>query len=247
MKACSVEGCGREHYARGWCKLHYMRWHANGDPGPAEVLRVASYEGVTCDASGCNLQAERTAGDRAYCRLHFDRWKSNGDPLVVQRRVRATCSVDGCDNVVKAWGWCMKHHRRWQKYGDPEIVGQGGQRCRVCHHPARREIEMAVLEGVEFSTIGDAFGLKWVNVAQHSRDHMGVSRVDGPRCKVCDHPERHAIEQAVVDGMSMSAASRKWGVSVWGHMQPSHAVIATRRAALRLAAVRRYVSSQSLT
>lgn len=31
-RTCSVEGCGRPHTARGWCKSHYYRWQRNGDP-----------------------------------------------------------------------------------------------------------------------------------------------------------------------------------------------------------------------
>lgn len=29
---CSIEGCSRLFYGRTWCKLHYQRWRATGDP-----------------------------------------------------------------------------------------------------------------------------------------------------------------------------------------------------------------------
>jgi hypothetical protein len=29
---CSIDGCGRQHEARGWCKSHYLRWYSFGDP-----------------------------------------------------------------------------------------------------------------------------------------------------------------------------------------------------------------------
>lgn len=33
-KVCKIEGCGRVHLARGWCRPHYVRWHTHGDPQP---------------------------------------------------------------------------------------------------------------------------------------------------------------------------------------------------------------------
>ena len=30
---CSVPGCGRPHYGRGWCHGCYERWRRYGDPG----------------------------------------------------------------------------------------------------------------------------------------------------------------------------------------------------------------------
>ena len=29
---CSIEGCGRPFYGKGWCAMHYMRWRRTGDP-----------------------------------------------------------------------------------------------------------------------------------------------------------------------------------------------------------------------
>lgn len=31
-KLCSVDGCNKTHYGRGWCQKHYSRWRKNGDP-----------------------------------------------------------------------------------------------------------------------------------------------------------------------------------------------------------------------
>lgn len=32
MATCSIEDCGQEVAARGWCHRHYYRWSRNGDP-----------------------------------------------------------------------------------------------------------------------------------------------------------------------------------------------------------------------
>lgn len=41
-RVCSVEGCDQSRMARGWCRLHYMRWYHSGDVnGPPGMRRVA--------------------------------------------------------------------------------------------------------------------------------------------------------------------------------------------------------------
>ena len=32
QRLCSVKGCDRPHYGRGFCELHWTRQHRNGDP-----------------------------------------------------------------------------------------------------------------------------------------------------------------------------------------------------------------------
>ena len=31
-RKCSINGCGKVHFGRGWCKAHYSRWRNHGDP-----------------------------------------------------------------------------------------------------------------------------------------------------------------------------------------------------------------------
>lgn len=31
---CKIEGCPKEHHARGWCRNHYNHWLEYGDPLP---------------------------------------------------------------------------------------------------------------------------------------------------------------------------------------------------------------------
>ena len=56
---CTVENCGKPVKARGWCALHYHRWHRHGDPlvckktGNGEAINyyktvVTAYRGKEC-------------------------------------------------------------------------------------------------------------------------------------------------------------------------------------------------------
>lgn len=35
-RTCSVDGCERDQWARGWCTGHYQRWRRTGDPKATE-------------------------------------------------------------------------------------------------------------------------------------------------------------------------------------------------------------------
>lgn len=32
IRVCLIDGCEREHWGHGWCRLHHGRWRATGDP-----------------------------------------------------------------------------------------------------------------------------------------------------------------------------------------------------------------------
>ncbi len=71
---CIIEGCGRKHFANGYCSMHLKRVRVHGSPGTAETLRKRG--GVKCKVDGCDQRA-RWAG---YCLMHHRRIEVDGDP-----------------------------------------------------------------------------------------------------------------------------------------------------------------------
>ena len=51
MASCSVAGCGKPAFCRGWCSKHYTAWYRYGDPTAPrrQTLRYDSLKGVRCD------------------------------------------------------------------------------------------------------------------------------------------------------------------------------------------------------
>ena len=89
--------------------------------------------------------------------------------------------------------------------------------CGICAHPRRDEIDLALLEGsvdAARKKLRMALGTKSTMLDRHRRLHMGmpVGRGYGayPTCKVCDHPDREAIDEALVAGESRSALARRY-------------------------------------
>jgi len=66
---CSVEGCGKPKWARGWCSTHYRRWQRYG------TLDLIEYPTV-CAVEGCS----RPWKSKDWCLMHYTRWLRHGDP-----------------------------------------------------------------------------------------------------------------------------------------------------------------------
>lgn len=60
QRTCSVEGCGRRHSGRGYCKAHYMAVWRDGGFNPLRAL---------CAVPGCD---RRTYGRKDLCKRHLD-------------------------------------------------------------------------------------------------------------------------------------------------------------------------------
>lgn len=113
ISLCSVDDCGREMYATGHCKRHYMQTLRHGKPTPErEHGRV-----VPCAAPNCS----RNSALRGYCRRH-DRQVTIYGRLTPEREYTLglqQCDEPGCSDPVRAKGRCAKHYNRsWRRTND---------------------------------------------------------------------------------------------------------------------------------
>lgn len=74
IETCTIDGCERQHAARGYCNMHWRRWRNTGNAGPAQ--RVAPAYRTGCQVEGC----QRKHWIKGYCRLHHERVQRDGAP-----------------------------------------------------------------------------------------------------------------------------------------------------------------------
>lgn len=66
MNICSVDGCEKQHLARGMCNGHYLKWRKDN-------IKPKSI----CKVNECNGTLE----GHGYCKKHNRRFKKHGNPL----------------------------------------------------------------------------------------------------------------------------------------------------------------------
>jgi hypothetical protein len=109
LRICSIEGCGKQHYAKGYCALHWKRWKLHGDP-----LADKRPKKTLCTISGCGKASQA----RGYCHTHYQRWKKYGDPHKGEFKPKGKCSIPGCDKPHLSRGLCGMHYERRRAKGD---------------------------------------------------------------------------------------------------------------------------------
>jgi len=66
---CSIEGCGRLHYAGGLCQSHLWRRQKHGDVRAEEPIRPYESREGTCMVDGCDGEIKA----RGMCNKHYRR------------------------------------------------------------------------------------------------------------------------------------------------------------------------------
>jgi len=107
MKFCTIADCEKPHQAKGFCEMHYRRWHRRGDPlkrlSPGRTPQPKPHKAKGgrkkrgCDIENC----ERPHRRNGLCSMHANRLRRHGDPLVVLRPAGRTIGTGtvGLDGI----------------------------------------------------------------------------------------------------------------------------------------------------
>lgn len=114
-RTCSINGCEKKHYGRGYCSKHYQRWRTHGN-----AKTVLRNKPGTCKAKGC----EKPSQTRTFCFPHYNQWRSGSDlSLLSPSDELFKCSLKGCARLLPMpYGeakLCQRHYTVWQRHGDP--------------------------------------------------------------------------------------------------------------------------------
>ena len=108
---CTVEGCKREHRAKGYCGTHYYRYKNGLDL--TTPVKEFSKTGI-CSLEHCN----RKHSSNGLCILHRRR-ERNGislyEPIREQQQREEFCILDFCSRKHTAKGYCSAHINRLRK------------------------------------------------------------------------------------------------------------------------------------
>lgn len=100
MRLCTVSGCEKKHYAKGYCNKHYQRVCSSGTADDRKRI-------LTCTVSGCG----KSHKSNGLCLMHYTRMIRHGDLDRVsvirgddKKRMINSVDIDdsGCWNWIKS-------------------------------------------------------------------------------------------------------------------------------------------------
>lgn len=103
---CSVDNCNIDCHAKSFCRKHYQRYLAHGDPNATKKIR---HKG--CSIDGCNGKHV----SRTWCSKHYSRWQKHGDPLYEAPKSKGWIDANGY-KLIPVPEWLITKHPEYAKY-----------------------------------------------------------------------------------------------------------------------------------
>lgn len=160
MDNCSIEGCDREVYSRGWCHKHYRQaTRGTGTPSaPPPEQRRCNVDGCEEPTSGrgrclahyreefgdpaaatlCSIEGCESSSYSRGCEKHYRRALRNGGVQPGERYQPVLCKAEGCDRDAVTKGYCHGHYLRVRATGDPQA-----------HRPLRAAAKLCAVAGCD--------------------------------------------------------------------------------------------------
>lgn len=126
-RTCDVSGCGRKHYAHGYCNTHMRRWKKTGDPGPAAIVRQKRAD---CSFSNCG----RPAVSHGLCNSHRNQ-RRRGQQLAPLRSRNKSTTRD--EHGRKPCSTCKNWLAPTEFYPNPKLSDGLTTYCKRCDRSAR--------------------------------------------------------------------------------------------------------------
>lgn len=77
-RTCSIGGCLRRPFSRGWCGMHYQRQWKHGDPMYEPVWRGLSNNNKPIRKQCAVDECPNISAARGLCKKHYGRWRRRG-------------------------------------------------------------------------------------------------------------------------------------------------------------------------
>ncbi len=190
---CTIDGCERAVAARGWCRLHYHRWHRHGDPlhvtpwTPPPQNRPRT---TGCSSGGC--AAPHFA--KGMCKSHYQQayYVANRERLTQQQAAnRATHQQRDADRA-RAWRDAnpdqAKRNRDRYLRENAERLKDARRAYRAANRDLIRALNNRRKARLRNVAVNDLTGAEWVAI---------VVQYDG-RCAYCGcTPDRITMDHVI--------------------------------------------------
>ena len=161
---CSIPTCERDVHARTWCKKHYIRWRATGNPlamkrgGPktrpeAERFWEKVVKTETCwlwtGAKASKYGHGKFMSQRKNTKAHRWAYEALVGPIPVGLTIDHLCRVPACVNPahlepvtlaenLRRQGAAQTHCKNGHPLSGDNVYTHGGRHCRICRNEASR-------------------------------------------------------------------------------------------------------------